>query len=376
MRKNLPVTQQEYDFPPDTTLLSTTDVDSRIGYANAAFIETSGYTHDELMGQPHNIVRHPDMPEAAFADMWATLKAGKSWTALVKNRRKNGDHYWVRANAAPMVRDGRHTGYVSVRTKPARAEIEQAEALYARMREGRLSGQKIYRGLVVRTGLLAPWSWFTQTMSVGGRLFLGLAVMWLIGMLALLGLAWLLPAIFANPWQVVALLGAALTLSLGLSTALLHKQIAAPLQLLVDKAQDVAAGNLKESKGFDRVDEIGQIMRSVNQAGLNLRALVDDADDVADLARALGDALHGLRHLLHHRAAARGRFAGGARQRAGFGGGGGVLLDGGGDFFHRGRRLLHAGRRLLGARREVVVCLLYTSPSPRDGATSRMPSSA
>jgi len=276
MRKNLPVTQQEYDFPPDTTLLSTTDVDSRIGYANAAFIETSGYTHDELMGQPHNIVRHPDMPEAAFADMWATLKAGKSWTALVKNRRKNGDHYWVRANAAPMVRDGRHTGYVSVRTKPARAEIEQAEALYARMREGRLSGQKIYRGLVVRTGLLAPWSWFTQTMSVGGRLFLGLAVMWLIGMLALLGLAWLLPAIFANPWQVVALLGAALTLSLGLSTALLHKQIAAPLQLLVDKAQDVAAGNLKESKGFDRVDEIGQIMRSVNQAGLNLRALVDD----------------------------------------------------------------------------------------------------
>ena len=173
MRKNLPVTQQEYNFPEGATLMSTTDVDSRITYANSAFIATSGYTHDELMGQPHNLVRHPDMPEAAFADMWATLKEGKSWTALVKNRRKNGDHYWVRANATPMVRNGQLTGYVSVRTKPARAEIEQAEALYAQMREGRLTGRKIYQGLLVRTGLLAPWSFVTQTMSVGWRLFWG-----------------------------------------------------------------------------------------------------------------------------------------------------------------------------------------------------------
>jgi len=276
MRKNLPVTQQEYNFPEGATLMSTTDVDSRITYANAAFIETSGYGHDELMGQPHNLVRHPDMPEAAFADMWATLKAGKSWTALVKNRRKNGDHYWVRANAAPMVRAGRLTGYVSVRTKPAHAEVEQAEALYARMREGRLSGKKIYRGILVRTGLLAPWSWFSKTMSVGWRLFLGLAGMWLIGILALLGVAWLVPSVFDNPWQAVALLALLQTVALGLSAVSLQRQIAAPLRLLAEQAQYVAAGNLKETAGFDRVDEIGQIMRSVNQAGLNLRALIDD----------------------------------------------------------------------------------------------------
>ena len=147
----------------------------------------------------HNIVRHPDMPEAAFADMWATLKAGKSWTALVKNRRKNGDHYWVRANATPMVRNGQLSGYVSVRTKPARAEIEQAEALYAQMRAGRLSGRKLHQGLLVRTGLLAPWSYLTQTLSVGGRVFLGLGLMWLIGVLALLGAAWLAPGVFAHP---------------------------------------------------------------------------------------------------------------------------------------------------------------------------------
>jgi aerotaxis receptor len=276
MRNNQPVTQREYDYPDDATLMSTTDVDSRIVYANAAFIATSGYSHDELMGQPHNMVRHPDMPPAAFADMWATLKAGKSWTALVKNRRKNGDHYWVRANATPMVRNGQLTGYVSVRTKPARAEIEQAEALYAQMRAGRLSGRKLHQGLLLRTGLLAPWSYLTQTLSVGGRVFLGLGLMWLIGISALLGTAWLAPGVFAHPWQAVALLAVLQTLALGVGTAVLQRQIAAPLRQLAAQAQDVAAGNLRATPGLNRVDEIGMIARSLNQAGLNLRALVDD----------------------------------------------------------------------------------------------------
>ena len=121
MRINLPVTQHEYEFPGQETLLSTTDLQSHITYANAAFIHTSGYALDELLGQPHNIVRHPDMPEEAYADMWRSLKAGQSWTALVKNRRIDGDHYWVRANAAPMRRNGEVVGYVSVRTNPPRA---------------------------------------------------------------------------------------------------------------------------------------------------------------------------------------------------------------------------------------------------------------
>ncbi|MDO9196774.1 PAS domain-containing protein, partial [Rhodoferax sp.] len=123
MRTNLPVTQHEYQFPGSETLLSTTDTASHISYANAAFIRTSGYSTDELMDQPHNLVRHPDMPVEAFADMWRSLKDGQSWTALVKNRRKDGDHYWVRANAAPMRRNGQVVGYLSVRTKPSRAEI-------------------------------------------------------------------------------------------------------------------------------------------------------------------------------------------------------------------------------------------------------------
>ena len=152
MRNNQPVTQREHLF--SETLLSTTDTTSRITYANAAFIRTSGFDLEELMGQPHNMVRHPDMPPEAFEDMWRCLKAGQSWTALVKNRRKNGDHYWVRANAAPMHRNGNHVGYISVRTKPSRDEIDAAEALYRRFKEGRAGRLAFHRGLIVRTGLM------------------------------------------------------------------------------------------------------------------------------------------------------------------------------------------------------------------------------
>jgi PAS domain S-box-containing protein len=116
MRNNGPVTQREYMLPPGTTLVSTTDLQSHITYCNPAFVETSGFSRDELIGQPHNLVRHPDMPAEAYRDMWATLQAGQPWTALVKNRRKNGDHYWVRANVTPVLEGGRVTGYMSVRT--------------------------------------------------------------------------------------------------------------------------------------------------------------------------------------------------------------------------------------------------------------------
>src|SRR3990167_5859633 len=105
MRSNLPVTQNEYVLRQGMTIVSRTDLKGRITYINDDFIEASGFTQEELIGQPHNLVRHPDMPEEAFDDMWRTLKAGLPWTGLVKNRCKNGDHYWVVANATP-VREG------------------------------------------------------------------------------------------------------------------------------------------------------------------------------------------------------------------------------------------------------------------------------
>ena len=115
------VTDHEYVMPDGEVIVTRTDPDSRITYANQAFLDSSGYSLEECMGQPQNIVRHPDMPKEAFADLWRTIRARKPWTGLVKNRRKNGGFYWVRANVTPIIEGGAIVGYMSVRVKPSRA---------------------------------------------------------------------------------------------------------------------------------------------------------------------------------------------------------------------------------------------------------------
>jgi len=267
MRQNLPVTQKEFDYDSHTTLMSVTDTEGQIVYANDAFGSLSGFDTEALQGQSHNIVRHPDMPVEAFADMWATLKTGKSWTGLVKNRRKNGDHYWVRANATPVMHNGVCTGYISVRTKPERPEVQAAERLYAALRAGQAGARRLHQGLVVRTGLWA-WTSLLQRVSVGMRIHLGLALVWL----AYLGLGGLLELGLAQQ----AIMAAAGLLPILLVNLWLQGQISRPLVQVLQQAQAVAAGNPGKNIQLDRVDEIGMILRSVNQAGLNLRSLIDD----------------------------------------------------------------------------------------------------
>ncbi|MFB2601358.1 PAS domain-containing protein, partial [Rhizobium phaseoli] len=97
MRNNQPITQRERTFPAQQRLISTTNAKGVITYCNDAFVAISGFTYDELVGQPHNLVRHPDMPPAVFGHMWETIKQGKPWMGVVKNRAKNGDYYWVSA---------------------------------------------------------------------------------------------------------------------------------------------------------------------------------------------------------------------------------------------------------------------------------------
>ncbi|TBV03842.1 methyl-accepting chemotaxis protein [Phytopseudomonas dryadis] len=137
MRQNSPVTQRERTFPQHERLISTTDLTSKITYCNDAFIAISGFTREELIGQPHNLVRHPDMPPAVFAHMWETIKQGKPWMGIVKNRAKNGDYYWVSAYVTPIYQHGQVSGYESVRSLPSEAQKHRAEALYARLRAGK-----------------------------------------------------------------------------------------------------------------------------------------------------------------------------------------------------------------------------------------------
>ena len=276
MRSNQPVTQREFDFPADATLMSTTDPDSRITYANDAFVAISGFTREEIEGEPHNLVRHPDMPSQAFADMWATLKGGEPWTALVKNRRKNGDHYWVRANATPVVRDGRHVGYMSVRTRPGRDEVAAAELLYARLRDGRAGGLRLRKGLIAHSGLMSWRSW-GQTMPVRWRLRLAA----LAATPALVACAWLQGL---GGTALLEFAGSAAG-CLALATWWLQAQISTPLERMRDQALRVAAGDTHAALHMDRVDEIGMTMRTIGQVGLMFRWIIDDVTGQVHVAR-------------------------------------------------------------------------------------------
>jgi len=140
MRMSLPVTQQDFDYPSDQMLVSTTDTKGNIAHCNHAFVAVSGFTYDELIGQSHNLVRHPDMPPEAHKDMWQTIGRGRPWTGMIKNRRKNGEHYWVQANVTQILDNGKPKGYMSVRIKPNREQVQGAETLYAQMRAARESG--------------------------------------------------------------------------------------------------------------------------------------------------------------------------------------------------------------------------------------------
>ncbi len=267
MRVNEPITQREYEFPDHATLMSTTDTLSHVTYANEAFIEASGFSREEIKGQPHNLVRHPDMPKEAFADMWSTLKAGLPWIALVKNRRKDGDHYWVRANAIPLVRQGQHVGYVSVRTKASRDEIAAAEKLYRDFRQGDAGACKIHKGLIVRTGLMG-WTSLFQTMPVRWRIRSALLL--------------LAPALMSGA-LVAGLGGGALGLFSGITVAALlltswalESQISRPLEQTLAQALRVATGESQQAVHMNRVDEIGMILRTIGQLGLMFRWLIDD----------------------------------------------------------------------------------------------------
>ena len=158
MKTNLPVTQKEVMLKDDEFIVSKTDLKGQITFINKTFIDISGFTEAELIGQPHNIVRHPDMPVEAFADMWKALKEGRPWTGMVKNRCKNGDHYWVVANATPIFHNGQPVGYMSVRSKPSHEQVQAAENAYRKFRDKQATGLAIRDGQVVPTRFsIARW---------------------------------------------------------------------------------------------------------------------------------------------------------------------------------------------------------------------------
>jgi methyl-accepting chemotaxis protein/aerotaxis receptor len=155
MKTNLPVTQREIEYSDGAVFVTKTDTNGVITYTNDSFAEIAGFSREELLGADHNIVRHPDMPAWAFKSLWDTVKGGHPWRGIVKNRARNGDHYWVRATVSPVTENGTVTGYISLRKKPTRAEISAAEVLYksGSVPSARLPLLKRFQNLTLQTKL-------------------------------------------------------------------------------------------------------------------------------------------------------------------------------------------------------------------------------
>ena len=267
MRLNTPVTGKEFLLPANCeTLVSVTDLKGRITFCNDSFVKVSGFELGELLGQPHNIIRHPDMPAEAFRDMWDTIQQGLPWVGVVKNRRKNGDHYWVVANATP-IRDGdRVTGYLSVRFAPERSQIEAADSLYHQLREQAATGNgnlALRQGLLVRNSLwgrmklgaqkLMPWRLIY--FQVGG------------------GLIALLSGLYLAPWM--AALVTLLTVIVTSHWTL--KLVLRPLTRLLDDSRRIGAGDLAHTVTINTNGLTGNLQRALRQLQINIRTIVSDA---------------------------------------------------------------------------------------------------
>ena len=270
MRTNLPVTQIHYDFPGDELLVSTTNTKGEITHCNAAFARVSGFAMHELVGQPHNLIRHPDMPPEAFKDMWRTIGAGQPWTGMVKNRRKNGDHYWVQANVTPILDAGKPRGYLSVRTKPSAADIQRAEALYAQMRQGAKDGKVPYHvvaGKVYASGLRGVLQRM-QSLGITARTGSWLAVTGAVVMLPdVLGMQG-----SAAGWARLALL----VLGGGVVLWRQHATVGRGLQEVQRYAASLSGCNLSAKVEAHCEGAVGDVMQSLQQIQVNLRAVVGD----------------------------------------------------------------------------------------------------
>jgi aerotaxis receptor len=273
MRTNHPVNSTEFPFPAGATLVSTTDLKGRILYCNPAFVAVSGFSKDELLGQPHNLIRHPDMPEEAFRDMWETIAGGQPWSAPVKNRRKDGSYYWVMANVTPLMQGEVPAGYMSVRTQPSRSEVVSAEALYRRMREEKAAGRRIHRleGAALRVDTLRGRAGQWLQFALKGRTAA------LTGLLAAASAGFATLACGAGISPSLAAAVSAGTVGAALGQWVMVGMTEGPLRRLLAIANRMAAGDLTQLIEAEGSGTAGRLGRALAQLNVNLLSIVGDA---------------------------------------------------------------------------------------------------
>ncbi|WP_374370125.1 methyl-accepting chemotaxis protein [Dongia sp.] len=288
MRLNEPVTNREVHMLDGEVLVTRTDAQGRITFVNQAFLRISGFSEDELIGQPHNIVRHPQMPKEAFGDLWATIKAGHAWEAPVKNRTKAGDYYWVRANVTPVIENGAVTGYISVRSKPDREEVAAAGKVYDAIRAGRADGLTVEGGRIKRTGFAARLAAIRQSIAARIALTLGILVLGFVAV-GWIGFSGKDPAAALRMMWIAAATG---FIAAFLMCLLIHRTLKAPVARLERQLTAIARGEFGRPVPDDPILEYQGISNVVRAMKAQLSFAVEekiklDLDAVARREKAL-----------------------------------------------------------------------------------------
>lgn len=246
---------KEKTFSENSTLISVTDLSGDIQYCNRDFVQISGYAENELIGAHHNIVRHPDMPKAAFADLWQTIQKDRPWQGMVKNRCKNGDFYWVDAYVTPIFERGVKVGYQSVRSCPSREQVTAANALYQEMKRQpnkQLPKPRVFASLTLAMKidilLLLAFISFMIEQWGAGHLFSSE-----------------LPHIAINLWM---------TSLFGLVSYIFHRDIVTRINRLSGILKHMSTGSLTENIKVLKQDEIGDAVVSAKMLQGRLKAVI------------------------------------------------------------------------------------------------------
>jgi len=268
----MPVTNVEYVLHDTETIVSKTDLHGNITYINQDFINISGFSEAELIGEPQNIVRHPDMPVEAFADFWRTLKAGKAWTGLVKNRCKNGDHYWVLANAAPIIENQKVIGYASIRMKPGRDQVQAAESAYRAIKGGDKS-LEVREGVAVK---VSAFQRFSLIKSLSLKMMLTLASGTMGAVFVCMGMmAWFATAgegeSYLNWLMAISAIGVPMA---GVFGVLLYRSTASPMERARFEIDRMSSGDLTGQIEANGVAELAKLMQSLRVLQINIKLLV------------------------------------------------------------------------------------------------------
>lgn len=267
MRLNMPVTLNERIFRDEDGLISKTDLHGRITFVNDTFVYVSGYSLKELVGQTHNIVRHPDVPAEAFADLWHTIEAEKPWTSLIKNRCKNGDFYWVEANVTPLRQGNDITGYISIQSKPSREQIALAESNYRDIKMGKLAFKEGKATSKKKAGSILALNNFSIKMRLGIAVTMPCLLILIFGLVAMSGVTTQYPVFY------MMALGLFAVGSLTTGFFIIHS-VTRPLQEVFKAVARAASGDFSHSLQVSSNDEMGRILELINILNRNVQRII------------------------------------------------------------------------------------------------------